>query len=242
MLDEQGRKILEVLVAHLPKVRAGKPETYLGYKKIHEILGLPQLRERWGESLKVQGLSSLAEWTKSNELPAITGLIISMETYEPGEGYFSLFNKSENIYEWWKGEIEKSKAFDWSPYIQEEFNLVPADLTVPDRKDITISRIIRDTPLSRRVKSLNNQQCQICGISIEMPAGKKYSEAHHIKPLGQPHNGPDIIENMICVCPNHHAMLDYGAIKLVASNLLFKPNHSISEEFINYHNEYIHKP
>ena len=31
---------------------------------------------------------------------------------------------------------------------------------------------------------------------------------------GIPHNGPDKLENMICVCPNCHVLLDFGVIRL----------------------------
>ena len=30
----------------------------------------------------------------------------------------------------------------------------------------------------------------------------------HIKGLAFPHNGPDVIENMFFLCPNHHDQLD----------------------------------
>ena len=43
--------------------------------------------------------------------------------------------------------------------------------------------------------------------------GEYMSEVHHIRPLGK-HDGADIIENMIVVCPNHHAMFDRGAITI----------------------------
>lgn len=58
--------------------------------------------------------------------------------------------------------------------------------------------------------------------------------AHHIKPLGGEHNGPDVRENILCVCPNHHALLDYGAIKL--DPMLLK---GIERKYIDYHNEKI---
>jgi putative restriction endonuclease len=42
----------------------------------------------------------------------------------------------------------------------------------------------------------------------------------HIRPLGAPHNGPDVKENIIiCLCPNHHVLFDSGAITL-ADDLL----------------------
>jgi len=60
----------------------------------------------------------------------------------------------------------------------------------------TTSRIIRDTEISRRVKSLHGYKCQIltCEQFILLPDGARYAEGHHIQPLGEPHNGPDIME------------------------------------------------
>lgn len=241
-LEESGRKVLEVLVPHLGNVVPGKPETYLGYKFVHDTLKLPYLGPTWGESLKKQGLALLADWTFENNLPGITGIIINTESYEPGKGYFKLFGKNEGDYPWWADEVRKSKDFDWSPYIYEEFNLQPVDLKAPDREDVTTSRIIRDSKLSAKVKALNNFECQICGIALKMPAGKKYAEAHHVQPLGEPHNGPDVVENMICVCPNHHAMLDYGAMELIAKNISSNNDHVISTKFIEYHNKNVYRP
>jgi hypothetical protein len=42
--------------------------------------------------------------------------------------------------------------------------------------------------------------CQICGTRLATPAGA-YAEICHIKPLGRPHNGPDVPENILCLCP-----------------------------------------
>ncbi len=66
-----------------------------------------------------------------------------------------------------------------------------------------------------------------------------YAEAHHIKPLGSPHNGPDEKSNIVCVCPNCHVLLDYGAVKLEANKLISNKEHKISAVYIDYHNEYI---
>ncbi|MGB3620304.1 MAG: hypothetical protein WBA20_03065, partial [Ketobacter sp.] len=185
-LDLQGKNLLELLVSKLKTVVPGRPETYIGYKECHDRLGLPQMREKWGESLKPQGLSSLADWTKANIKPGITGIIINLSTMEPGKGYFDLFGKNDGDYAWWADQIAKSKAYDWSPYISKVFDLVPSDLDVPDREDIVTSRIIRDSSLSSKIKFLHSYECQLCGIALDMPEGKKYAEGHHIKPLGKP--------------------------------------------------------
>ena len=104
-----------------------------------------------------------------------------------------------------------------------------------------ISRIIRDTQLSGRVKSLHVHRCQImtCEQTIVLADGSHYAEAHHIRPLGKPHNGPDIMENILCLCPNHHAACDLGAIRLVAADLRKVAGHDIGQEYLNYHNHKI---
>jgi predicted HNH restriction endonuclease len=111
----------------------------------------------------------------------------------------------------------------------------------PLRVESTTYRILRDTELARKIKLLYKNQCQICGYTIKLPNGNNYSEAHHIIPLGQPHNGSDTAENIIVLCPNHHAMLDYGVIELKLTNILQNREHKISEKNISYHNNKIFK-
>ncbi len=88
------------------------------------------------------------------------------------------------------------------------------DLASPGRVDTIISRIIRDTILSRELKREYKWKCQICGLSIPLPNGNKFIEAHHLIPLGGSHQGPDTKTNMILLCPNHHSEFDYGSIAI----------------------------
>lgn len=101
------------------------------------------------------------------------------------------------------------------------------------------NRIIRDTKIAKWVKYVHGYRCQICREAIELQNGNLYAEAHHLKPLGEPHNGPDVIENVLCVCPNHHAQLDYGAIEIDKSRLYNVQGHHIGDQYINYHNTVI---
>ena len=99
-----------------------------------------------------------------------------------------------------------------------------------------ILRPVRDSKLVARVKRLEGYACQLCGCSIELPGQEnEYVEAHHIQPLGRPHCGPDTLENLIVVCPNHHVQLDYGGIELRLEDLQNR-GHSIAPEYVAYHN------
>jgi putative restriction endonuclease len=91
----------------------------------------------------------------------------------------------------------------------------PADPGASPRVRSTIQRIIRNTQIAQDVKEIHEYTCQICGTQIQLD-GRLYAEACHIKPLGRPHNGPDVPENILCLCPNCHVRFDRGAFVVSA--------------------------
>ncbi|WP_286787307.1 MULTISPECIES: YDG/SRA domain-containing protein [unclassified Pseudomonas] len=113
------------------------------------------------------------------------------------------------------------------------------------RRESIIQRVIRDTALAKKVKSLHNYRCQVCDIVIKTSAGL-YAEAAHIVPLGRPHNGLDIESNIICLCPNHHVLFDNGGFTIASDFSLIGINgklrlvrgHDLNQEFLSYHREH----
>jgi len=120
-----------------------------------------------------------------------------------------------------------------------------ADYPRPHRAVSTILRVVRDTQKAREVKSLYKFACQVCGVVLEGPAGP-YAEAAHIRPLGMPHNGPDTLDNLLCLCPNHHVLFDLGMITITddlrligySGDLITKPGHVLNQAFLQYHREH----
>jgi len=112
----------------------------------------------------------------------------------------------------------------------------------PKRVSSIVQRVIRDSKLGRQLKKLYDYKCQVCELQINTEAGL-YAEAAHIKPVGAPHNGPDLLENLLCLCPNHHLMFDKGVFCLddrfnligIDGKLHLNPKHDISKEFLSYH-------
>jgi hypothetical protein len=118
----------------------------------------------------------------------------------------------------------------------------PIDLDPPGRVLTTTYRILRDTAEARQLKADHEYRCQICGTTIKLPDGTRYAEAHHVRPLGSPHDGQDVRENMVVLCPNHHAMCDYGVIRLSADTLRRIAGHVVDPAFIAYHNQWVYRP
>ncbi|SDH10327.1 YDG/SRA domain-containing protein [Winogradskyella thalassocola] len=112
----------------------------------------------------------------------------------------------------------------------------------------TVLRIFRDTKLAHDIKKLYNYECQVCGTTIITKSGR-YAEGAHIKPLGKPHNGNDNTDNLLCLCPNHHVMLDKGVFSIENDNSLIgidgilklHEKHKLAITNLVYHKESIYK-
>ncbi|MGO9597150.1 MAG: HNH endonuclease [Isosphaeraceae bacterium] len=113
------------------------------------------------------------------------------------------------------------------------------DGTLPPRTESNVYRFLRETALVKRLKIIHKNRCQICGIALCI-GNETYSEGHHIKPLSR--QGPDAKENILILCPNHHAQCDYGGIQLEYSRLRHVPDHRVSETFIDWYNHTMYKP
>jgi predicted restriction endonuclease len=85
----------------------------------------------------------------------------------------------------------------------------PAGILIPERRRSTAQRVVRSGAVAEHVKRLHDHTCQFCRLRISV-RDNGYSEAAHIRPLGRPHNGPDVPENVLCLCPNCHVLFDYG--------------------------------
>lgn len=108
------------------------------------------------------------------------------------------------------GESTFASKADMPGVVAETAEEYDADGGPVPRALVTTSRIVRDSAITREVKRLHDFRCQACGARLDTPTGP-YAEAAHILPLGAPHHGPDVLENVLCLCPNHHATFDLYA-------------------------------
>jgi putative restriction endonuclease len=117
------------------------------------------------------------------------------------------------------------------------------------RRETTTLRIVRDTAVTRYVKMLHEHRCQVCGTQLRGAAGP-YAEAAHIRPLGAPHHGPDVLENVLCLCPNHHVLFDLGSFGIADGGQLLglegvlrlHKKHVINPVFLAYQRTHFYEP
>jgi HNH endonuclease/EVE domain len=119
MLSQSAKKLLLLLIEKLKYIEAGDPYTYFSYREIHDELNMRLTGKTYGQSLRNQGLGELADWLYENNLPAITGIIISKESYMPGRGYYEAFQREDNDFRWWGDEIIKSTSVNWKSIIEQ---------------------------------------------------------------------------------------------------------------------------
>ena len=155
-------------------------------------------------------------------------------------------------------ELEEAAEVDRQPAVGTQAALFPAASEAQEptaaygpapRRESTTQRLVRDTAVTHRVKVLHDYHCQVCATQLRSAAGS-YAEAAHIRPLGAPHHRPDIMANVLCLCPNHHVLLDLGSFGIaddglllgLSGRLIFHKKHLIEPNFLAYHRAHFYEP
>jgi predicted restriction endonuclease len=120
----------------------------------------------------------------------------------------------------------------------------------PNQWERVARGIYRDRRISERVLRSHDFECQVCGIYLEAPGGGRYARAVHLRGLNLPHNGPDVPENILCLCPNHCALFEFGSLTIddklqvideitneIVGDLRTNKKHQLDHEYVRYHRE-----
>ena len=127
----------------------------------------------------------------------------------------------------------------------------PAGSLAPGRRTRVSTGPTRSAAVVGWVKTLHNYACQMCGVRITL-RGTPHAHGAHVRPLDSKHLGPDVPENVLCLCPNCHIQYDHGEIRidqdfrvtggLIGSAALRRVDaHPIDRVQIAYHDQ-IHFP
>ncbi|GAB3746784.1 YDG/SRA domain-containing protein [Spirosoma pomorum] len=170
--------------------------------------------------------------------------------YSPSEGY--RYDGLYRVDSYWR-ERGRSGFLVWRFRL---IKLVTINVTnrveeaAPDygtvkRVETITQRIVRNAELAIQVKEIYGYHCQVCRTQVTTSAGL-YAEAAHIQPLGRPHDGPDTLANLLCLCPNHHVMFDFGGFGIdndlaligLAGKLFVRTSHRVDPQFLQYHRDH----
>lgn len=82
----------------------------------------------------------------------------------------------------------------------------------PGREYRTGRSQVRNREFSALVRALYDGRCQVCAERIASPSGKRTAaQIHHLTPWNG--DSSDRLNNVICLCPNHHASFELGTLK-----------------------------
>lgn len=149
--------------------------------------------------------------------------------------------------EMWLFESESDEAATDSDPIE-----IPSGNEATERRETTVNRIQRNRVLVDRMKDLYDHTCQVCGDRRQSGPDEGFSHVHHLMPLGEPHDGPDVPENTVVVCPNHHEDFEHGMLvinpqtkeihhfyeeEVDGCTVETREDHELGAQYLAYHNE-----
>lgn len=224
-LTPAARAILQLLVKGIRDglFKSHDHGSFLGYKQVHDLLGLQKIGLRWGKSLQDQGLEDLAAWARHNGLPAITGLIVSQDTFTPGDGYYEVNGRPLNDEEWWVDQVKAAIALSWSDHVEDDSPPTHAELheyslAVVEGRLVTLNVAARTRceALRRRAKQHFRSRdgklyCEVCGwVKPDNRISGDIVELHHLRPLadldvqGVQITMAEAISALVPLCPCCH--------------------------------------
>lgn len=94
----------------------------------------------------------------------------------------------------------------------DQFSAGEPDDGPTETRSITGTVFLRSAEVRRVALLRAAGRCEWCGhLGFETASGGIFLETHHIEPLGE--GGPDTVENVAALCPNHHREAHYGAAR-----------------------------
>lgn len=154
---------------------------------------------------------------------------------------------------------EEFYVFDTPPESAEEIEAAgegrppptPAPGTEASRRLVMTQQLIRRAENRKFIQGIYNGTCQLSGVVLRVRGGSFTVDCAHIRPLGDPHNGPDDVANMLSLSPTMHRLLDRGcvhidqeslAVTLLHANdaphlprLIVRPEHRLSRDHLSYY-------
>ena len=97
--------------------------------------------------------------------------------------------------------------------LREDPELKEVTPQTPETIEVKGKQYKRNNRIIAQLKILRDFKCQICGTRILKRDKYFYVEAAHI--IQKKDRGPEIPDNLIILCPNHHKEYDLGEKQII---------------------------
>lgn len=107
----------------------------------------------------------------------------------------------------------------------ELLNEIYANTNIEQKERVV--KVIERGEIANKIKEYIQYKCQICEslgqnpYSFKKKNGEYYVETHHIIPVSDLENSKLSVDNLICLCPNHHREVHYGNVKIINNNDMY---------------------
>lgn len=106
------------------------------------------------------------------------------------------------------GGCTLTRGGTYTAYV-DQFVFRETDGPAPERRTISGQAFIRSPEVRRRVLIRAQGRCEYCQAPGFITAsGEVFLETHHVIPLSE--GGPDTVQNVVALCPNHHREAHHG--------------------------------
>lgn len=130
-------------------------------------------------------------------------------------------------------DLEEKLLYGQPQDIQSLVEEEAVGLSPPQREYLYTQAPLRNRQFAAELQMLYAGRCQICGWDPLSIYGFYLCHAHHIQWLSQ--GGPNSLENMMLVCPNHHGAIHRGDAPLNFGNGTFVFENCSEIVTLNYH-------
>lgn len=139
------------------------------------------------------------------------------EKFAPGNGH-SIYHEKSAIFEHMEPmSLEDENIFKKNEFFNKQ-NAIEESRYSNSRRGhrLHLDKMKNDSTSIHEVKSYYNGKCQICDHTFQKKSGGNYCEIVNWIELSE--KGISYQGNMLCLCPNHAALLKYGNIMIDRSN------------------------
>ncbi|RDY25836.1 EVE domain-containing protein [Romboutsia weinsteinii] len=137
----------------------------------------------------------------------------------------NLINSEKNVFGYEDIMLDETYEFGGCKSGLDTLNKIYENVDIKKKKKLI--EVVERGSIANTFKKYVGHKCQICDAlgndpyTFKKKNGEHYSEVHHIIPVNNIEETKLSVDNLICLCPNHHRQLHYGDVEVIDNNDLY---------------------